>query len=141
MKSQRSRRNFLTNVVGAAAAAKLLPFMPREAFGATTTPKRLLCVFSPMGYLEDFFWPTGEGASFKLGETQAALEPFKDKLLYVNGLLHSAGATNDVRHRRPDAKPDNEHGVGMSGIFTGSQQDPQGIGAMSESIDQTVAKH
>src|SRR4028118_23022 len=99
MKIQGSRRKFMANIVGAAAAAKLMPLMPRAAFGATEAPKRLLCVFSPLGYLENSFWPTGQGSDFKLGETQRALEPYKDKLLYVNGLLHSAYNGAD---QRPD---------------------------------------
>lgn len=141
MKIQGSRRNFMANIVGAAAAAKLMPLMPRAAFGATETPKRLLCVFSPMGYLEHFFWPKGEGSSFQLGETQKVLEPYKSKLLYVNGLMHSSQNTGDRRADRPGVVWDNEHGNGMGGIFTGSMKDLQGKYPLSESIDQTVAKH
>lgn len=141
MKIQGSRRKFMANIVGAAAASKLMPLMPRAAFGATDAPKRLLCVFSPMGYLENFFWPKGEGADFTLGETQKALTPYKDKLLYINGLMHSAHNTGDRRAERPGVVWDNEHGNGIGAIFTGNMKDLQGKYALSESIDQTVAKY
>jgi hypothetical protein len=141
MANQGSRRKFMANIVGGAAAARLMPLMPRAAFGATDAPKRLLCVFSPMGYLENFFWPRGEGADFTLGETQTALTPYKDKLLYMNGLMHSAHNTGDRRAERPGVVWDNEHGNGIAAVFTGNMKDLQGKYSLSESIDQTVAKY
>lgn len=141
MKTRGSRRSFIANIAGAAAATRLLPLMPRAAFAATEAPKRLLCVFSPLGYLENFFWPRGEGADFTLGETQKVLTPYKDKLLYVDGLMLSGHNTGDKRRDRAGVKWDNEHGQGISGVFTGSIKDLQGVYSMTESIDQTVAKH
>lgn len=138
IKPESSRRKFIQSVVGGAAASKLMTLLPHAAFAQGAAPKRLLCVFHPMGYLENTFWPTGEGASFTLGESQQALTPFKSKLLYVDGLMNSSGAWWDSRWKANEkANLDNEHGNGIAGTFTGSWK--QGAHAASASIDQVVA--
>lgn len=139
MKTAASRRKFLQSVAGAAAASKLMSLMPHAAFAAGEAPKRLLCVFHPMGYLETSFWPQGEGASFQLGESQAALEPYKSKILYVDGLMRSDRAHWESARWKIHGK-DNEHGSGINGSFTGSWIDDSGYAA-SASIDQLVANH
>ena len=135
IKSESSRRKFIQSVVGGAAASKLMTLLPHAAFAQGAAPKRLLCVFHPMGYLENSFWPTGEGASFTLGETQQALNPHKSKLLYVDGLMNSSSAWWNAEWKTHEN--DNEHGQGINGTFTGSWKD--GDYAASPSIDQVVA--
>lgn len=139
MKAAASRRQFIQSIVGAAAASKLMNLMPHAAFAAGEAPKRLLCVFHPMGYLENSFWPSGEGSSFRLGETQTALEPYKSKLLYVDGLMRSDRAYWEDARWKVHGK-DNEHGSGINGSFTGSWIGDSGFAA-SASIDQLVANH
>lgn len=135
IKAAPSRRKFIQSLVGGAAASKLMALLPHAAFAAGAAPKRLLCVFHPMGYLENSFWPTGEGPAFTLGETQQALNPYKNKLLYVDGLMNTSGAWWDARWKSHEV--DNEHGNGINGTFTGSWID--GTYAASPSIDQAVA--
>ena len=138
IKPESSRRKFIQSIIGGAAASKLMTMLPHAAFAQGAAPKRLLCVFHPMGYLENTFWPTGEGASFALGETQQALNPYKSKLLYVDGLMNSSGSWWDSRWRGNEkANFDNEHGNGIAGTFTGSWK--QGPHAATPSIDQVVA--
>ncbi len=130
-----SRRRFIQSTVGGAAASKPMTLLPLAAFAQGAAPKRLLCVFHPMGYLENSFWPTGEGASFTLGETQQALNPRKSKLLYVDGLMASSSSWWDARWKAHES--DNEHGNGINGCFTGSWKN--GEYAATPSIDQVVA--
>lgn len=138
IKPDSSRRKFVQSIVGGAAASKLMTMLPHAAFAQGAAPKRLLCVFHPMGYLENSFWPTGEGASFTLGETQQALNPFKSKLLYVDGLMNASASWWDSRWKASEkANPDNEHGYGIAGTFTGSWK--LGAHAATASIDQVVA--
>ena len=139
MKTTQSRRQFIQSVVGTAGACKLVTLMPHAAFAAGEAPKRLLCVFHPMGYLDNSFWPTGDGADFTLGETQQALNPHKSKLLYVDGLLNSGRAYWEPRWGALGLETDNEHGSGMCGVFTGSWIDKSHGYAASASIDQAVA--
>jgi Protein of unknown function (DUF1552) len=137
MKTTPSRRQFVSSIVGSATASQLMTLLPHAAFSQGSAPKRLLCVFHPMGYLENSFWPTGEGTSFTLGETQQALNPYKNKLLYIDGLMHSHRAYWEKAKWDLHGK-DNEHGSGINGIFTGSWIDDSGYAA-GPSIDQTIA--
>lgn len=125
-----SRRRMLAAVAAAGGAARLGPFLPHSVYAATA-PKRILTVFHPMGYLESSFWPTGTGANFTLGETQSALNPFKSKLLYLDGLALYGPQYffgND----------DNEHATGGNMVFTGSKK--RGF-ANGPSVEQAIADH
>lgn len=127
-----SRRSAL-KLAGGAAASALLPFLPVGVRAAeSAAPKRLLVVFSPMGYLESSFWPrqTSDGG-FTLGETMTALNDFKSQLIYPDGLI-LYGASWYF----PD--DDNEHGSGMAMAFTASKKAEYATGP---SIDQVVADH
>ena len=87
------RRNFLRNVAGGALAMPLLSslgcseqssreaeHLGRASLADSGFPKRLICVYTPNG---NFAFPT----SMDLAGTQYdALVPFKDKLLFLNGL-------------------------------------------------------
>lgn len=125
-----SRRRMLAAFAAAGGASRLGPFLP-NAVHAAEAPKRILTVFSPMGYLENSFWPTGAGDSFTLGETMTALNPFKSKLLFLDGLALYGPLwffNND----------DNEHAAGGTMVFTGSKK--AGF-ATGPSIEQAVADY
>ena len=138
MKTAGSRRSFIQSVVGTAAASQLMRLMPHAAFAAGVAPKRLLVVFHPMGYLENSFFPNGEGTSFTLGETQTALNPFKSKLIYVDGIMKGDRPQWLDFETRKKIR-DNEHGSGINNVFTGSWIAAQGEYSDSASIDQVVA--
>lgn len=123
-----SRRRLLASIGGAALASRLAPFIPASVRAAGASPRRMLVVFHPMGYLERTFWPQSSGGSWTLGETMSALAPWKDKLIYPDGLeIAGAGASDD-----------NEHGKGMNMVFTGSRK--QGL-STGPSVEQAVANH
>jgi hypothetical protein len=125
-----SRRRMLAAVAAAGGVSRLAPFLP-QSLHAAEAPKRILTVFSPMGYLENSFWPTGTGTAFTLGETMTALNPFKSKLLYLDGLALYGPEwyfSND----------DNEHASGGTMTFTGAKK--AGF-ATGPSIEQAVADY
>jgi hypothetical protein len=115
-------------MTGGAMASSLLPFLPVAARAqSAVAPKRLLVVFSPMGYLESGFFPSGSATDFQLGETMTALESFKQQLIYLDG-LNMYGA----QWFFPD--DDNEHGSGMAMCFTASRKDNYATGPSFEQV-------
>src|SRR5690242_5128969 len=122
-----SRRSML-RLAGAGMASSLLPFLPvgARAQGATS-PKRLLVVFSPMGYLESGFFPSGSGSDFQLGETMTELEAHKSQLIYLDGM-----SVYGAQWFFPD--DDNEHGSGMAMCFTASKKDDYATGPSFEQV-------
>lgn len=125
-----SRRRMLAAVAAAGGVSRLAPFLPKSV-RAASAPKRILSVFHPMGYLENSFWPTGTGADLTLGETMTALNQWKSKLIYLDGLALYGPQwffSND----------DNEHAAGGTMVFTGSKK--AGF-ATGPSIEQAVADH
>ncbi len=131
-----TRRNLARMLGGTAAAAALTPFVPRSSYaGGNASPKRLLVIFHGLGYLEESFWPTpgisGAPTDFSLGQTQSVLEPYRDQLIYPDGLV-LWGAP----YYFPD--DDNEHASGGSMCFTGSLKNGYATGA---SFEQPIADH
>ena len=135
-----SRRQILSAMVAAGGVSRLAPFLPTAAHAAGT-PKRILSVFHPMGYLEHSFWPggarvagddnfaSGGTSDFQLGQTMTALEPWKGKLIFPDGLY--LGGVGWMPN-----EDDNEHGLGMKSTFTGSYSAGFSTGP---SIEQVVA--
>lgn len=129
-----TRRNFAQLLGGGAAGTALLPFVPRASRAADgAVPKRLLVIFHGLGYMENAFWPTGTSQTdFTLGEGQAALAPFKDRLIYPDGLSLYGAQYFYIG----DYTDDNEHGNGAALTFTASRK--QGY-ATGPSFEQLVA--
>lgn len=125
-----SRRKLLAAFAAAGGASRLGPFLPKAVYGATA-PKRIISIFHPMGYLENSFWPTGTGSDFTLGETMTALNQWKSKLLFLDGL-----ALYGPQWYFPN--DDNEHAAGGNQVFTGSKKSGYATGP---SIEQAVADH
>jgi hypothetical protein len=123
-----SRRRLLSSLAAAGGASRLAPFLPASVYAAEA-PKRILTVFHPMGYLEDSFWPKGAGSAFTLGETMTALEPWKSKLIFPDGMyVYGSGWLG--------GEDDNEHANGSNCVFTGSRKQGYSTGP---SIEQVVA--
>ncbi len=131
---QLNRRKFAGLMGGSAVAGGLLPFLPRASYaGGSGSPKRLLVIFHGLGYLENSFWPTpgATDSDFTLGQTQAVLEPFRDQLIYPDGLTLYGGP-----YYFPD--DDNEHGSGAAMTFTASHKQNYATGP---SFEQVIADH
>lgn len=118
----------LTGVLGS--------LVPRAAWAASD-PKRLLVIFTSMGWLEEFFWPmrrSDDDFSFGSDHANAAWAPFTKQLLFLDGLnVHGMHYALD--------QPDNEHGKGIKMIFTGAKTNDDSLfTAQGPSIDHVVAQ-
>lgn len=72
----------------ASLSASLTALVPRAA-RAATDPKRLLVVFTSMGWLEEHFWPVrraDEDFGFGSNHSNASWQPFKKHLIFPDGL-------------------------------------------------------
>jgi len=85
--------SLLSPVAGAAPAAAAGGGMGVTPGGA---PLRMAFVYFPNGAHQDYWWPTGEGASFSLGKTMQPLAPLQKSIQVLGGLDHkNATAGND----------------------------------------------
>jgi len=82
-------------------SAASLPFLlglPSLGLASPARPRqRLIVMFSPNGTIPPAFWPEEEGRDFKLKEIMAPLEPFRERMLILNGVC------NKVRGEPPFA--------------------------------------
>jgi len=122
-----NRRTLLAGVGGLSSPALLSPFVPLMARGAVTPPRRVLFYFHPMGFLEDYFWPTAAEIAavkpgsytetFTLGESIKALTPWKNKITLVDGINCFGIGVSNVNYKICD----NAHGKGVKMMFTGAK--------------------
>ena len=126
------RRTFLGTIAGVGITAGLLPFLPRGARAAGDGPRRILLVYSPLGNFAESWWPTGSEFEWELGSSLAGLAPYKEHLLFPDGLVKQ-GMQWDA-----NGGPGNEHGKGISMVWTGSRNQ-ESEWNNGTSIDQTVA--
>jgi len=83
----RSRRTFLRDLGLSAAAAPFILNLPSLGFANQAKRKqRLVVMFSPNGIVPTTFWPDEEGAEYRLKESLAPLEPFRDRTLVLRGV-------------------------------------------------------
>jgi hypothetical protein len=82
-----SRRDFLRDLGLGAAALPFFLNLPSLGFAnQTARKKRLVIMFSPNGVIPSNFWPTETGSEFTLKESLTPLEPFKKRMLTLNGV-------------------------------------------------------
>jgi hypothetical protein len=135
-----TRREFLRHL---GVSAAVLPFalnLPGLAWASsvTTRKQRLVVLFSPNGVIPSAFWPEQEGTEFTLGESVAPLEPFKDRLLFLDGVCDKVRGDGD------------NHMRGMGCLLTGIELFPGNIQGGSHtpagwasglSIDQEIKNY
>jgi hypothetical protein len=109
------RRQFLRTFGISAAALPFLAGLPSLS-GAPLPQKRqrVVIMFSPNGTLPDEFWPE-QGESLVLKSILQPLEPFKDRMLVLNGICNKLGGNGDGHMR------------GMSCLLTGIELLPGNI--------------
>ena len=91
-----TRRAFLRGI----GVSMALPWMEsRTVWGdeptarpASEAPVRLAVLFSGNGFHSKEWWAKGEGKSMELGKVLAPLSDFREKMLFVRGLLQRRGA-------------------------------------------------
>jgi hypothetical protein len=85
------RRTFLRGA-GAALSLPLLdamvPAFTAQARSAAAPVPRLGFVYTPNGYMRDYWVPTGSGSDFSFTPSLLGLEPHRDDILLVTGLAH-----------------------------------------------------
>lgn len=125
-----TRRSFVAGCGALPVLAGI--FDPRRRARAATSgpPLRLLIWAHQEAALRDQQIPTGDGTSFSLGAACKALEPWKSRMLVLDGINHTAGEQN---------LQGDSHEKAYSGLLTGNTV-KQRIGppliAPSESLDQ-----
>lgn len=80
-----------------------------------THKQRLIFMFSPNGTVPWEFWPDQQGKEFGLKRILAPLEPFKDRMLVLNGVCNKVRGDGD------------NHMRGMSCLLTGKELMPGNI--------------
>jgi hypothetical protein len=105
----------------------------------SSAPKRFIAVYTPNGTVLDQWTPTGTETQFTLPNILAPLEPFRSKLLVLDGLTLVASREG----------PGDPHQRGMAwltgqGLATGDQVGNDGVSragyANGISLDQAIAK-
>lgn len=110
------RRQFLKQAGLSAAALPFILGLPSLGLAAPARPRqRLIIMFSPNGTIPPAYWPDETGADFKLKEIMTPLEPFKDRLLVLNGVCNRVRGDGD------------NHMRGMSCLLTGIELFPGNI--------------
>ncbi len=86
------RRTFL-KTAGVSLTLPLLesmnPILARAA-GSTAVPKRLVFICSALGFLPQYWWPRGSGASYELSEYLKLLGSHRENFTLFSGLAHEA---------------------------------------------------
>jgi hypothetical protein len=130
------RRQFLKQLGISASALPFLIGLPSLGLASPVRPRqRLVLMFSPNGTIPPAFWPEETGSDFKLKEIMEPLEPFKSRMLVVQGLCNKVRGDGD------------NHMRGMSCLLTGIELFPGNIQGGSDtpsgwasgiSIDQEI---
>ncbi len=131
-----TRRQFLRRLGLSAAALPFLPALPSLAQSAAgAKPQRIIFMFTPNGTIPPEFWPDQTGPDFQLKRILAPLEPFKSRLMTLNGIHNKIRGDGDGHMR------------GMSCLLTADELLPGNIQGGSDkpagwarniSIDQEI---
>ena len=130
------RRQFIRNLGVSSTSLPFLLGLPSLGI-AKTAPrrKRLVIMFSPNGTIPKNFWPESTGSNFELKKIMEPLEPFRNRMLVLNGLNNKVRGDGDSHMR------------GMSCLLTGIELFPGNIQGGSDtpagwakgiSIDQEI---
>jgi hypothetical protein len=138
-KNRISRRTLLRGAGGVTISLPFLAAMlpPGRSHAQDLIPTRLIVFFSPGGTLLDRWRPMGSETSFTLQPMMSPLEPYLNRLVFLDGLDLSI---TRIGNGHPHAR-------GMAGVLTGQQLLPGNFNtnggnagfAAGASIDQVLA--
>jgi hypothetical protein len=130
------RRQFIRNLGVSSTSLPFLLGLPSLGLAKTApSRKRLVVMFSPNGTIPKNFWPESTGSNFELKKIMEPLEPFRNRMLVLNGLNNKVRGDGDSHMR------------GMSCLLTGIELFPGNIQGGSDtpagwakgiSIDQEI---
>lgn len=95
---------------------------------ASTAPVRLAVLFSGNGFHRQEWWAKEEGRRLQLGKVLQPLEPFKDKMLFINGLYNAEAGKGGI------------HSAQTGNLLTGSPLEGGGGIRSGVSMDQLLAQ-
>jgi hypothetical protein len=135
-----TRRSVLRGLGGVSVGLPFLSAMlrPGRSHAADTTPQRLVIFYSPGGTLLDQWRPSGTETSFTLSDMMSPLNPFIDRLVFVDGVDLNV---TELGYGHP-------HSRGMGGVLTGQPllngnfNTNEGTAGFADgpSIDQIIAE-
>ena len=86
-----SRRTVIRGACGVAIALPFLEAMqPQRARAADAAPKRLITFWSGNGQIPAYWVPTGTETDFVLNKAHVPLEPYKSRLIILDGINNDA---------------------------------------------------
>ncbi len=95
-----TRRRFLSQLGLSAAALPFLSTLPSLAQnGPSAKMQRIIFLFTPNGTIPPEFWPDETGPDFKLKRILTPLEPFKSRLMTLNGICNKIRGDGDGHMR------------------------------------------
>jgi len=124
---QMHRRKFMAGLGATAAALPFLRALP--SWGADTTKRYLILLFTPNGVVRHLFGadPAAAPGDFTLRPWLAPLKDYKQKMVIVDGLANKA------------CGPEGTHGPGIATLWTGASVNKDGVLVPGMSIDQAIA--
>ncbi|MES2462185.1 MAG: DUF1552 domain-containing protein [Armatimonadota bacterium] len=101
MPNQNTRRAFIRDLGLSAAAIPFLTNLPSLAAPVTAARRkqRLVVLFSPDGIVPSTFWPDTTAPGLVLKESLQPLEPFKNRVLTLNGVCDRVRGDGDGHMR------------------------------------------
>ena len=110
------RRQFIKRLGISAASLPFLMGLPSLGLASPARPRqRLIVMFSSNGTIPPAFWPDEKGKDFKLKEIMSPLEPFRQRMLILQGVSNKVRGDGD------------NHMRGMSCLLTGIELFPGNI--------------
>lgn len=129
---QLGRRWFLGGAGALVALPSLEFFAAKPARSqAAAPPQRLVVYFLPNGRMPATWVPPQLGSSFTLPKASASLEPFKQQLLFMSGLFHTAGQNSTAA---------GDHARGTGTLLTGTTLNNFNQLTNDISFDQAIVK-
>lgn len=125
-----SRRAFLRGV-GVTMALPWLESIPvwgDDRPRSSEPPVRFACLFSGNGYHSKEWWAKGAGTQMELGKVLESLRPFREKLLFLQGLYNQEALIGGI------------HSCQTGNLLTGAHLAPAGEIKSGISCDQVVAE-
>lgn len=112
-----SRRALLRGAGGIAIGLPFLEIMARSGSAsaqAAPIPQRFVVFFSPNGSIRENWTPSGSATDFQLSTILTPLEPYKSKLIVIDGLEDEAAKNG----------PGDDHMRGMGTMLTSTELQP-----------------
>ena len=122
-----SRRTVLRGL-GVTVALPWLESISVFGADANQAPVRFACLFSGNGFHAKEWWARGGGAKMELGKVLQPLEPFREKLNFIQGLFNA------------EAKHGGIHSAQTGQLLSGAKLAPNGAVRSGTSMDQVMAQ-